>query len=613
MTDENTVFEPVIVKKMKKIPMNVESDDEEVDKVIESNYQMNRMAFRMYFEEIKIQPTIEDDNIELFDKFFMEDLNPSYLGGLIDGDGYVYMIGKNGYTSGVSITQCRTNILRILQHHFGGLIYKDKSNDLVNEVNEDGTYSRLNRRRIYSHVCRGIMKKYFVDELKKGIILKENQIDILIQLREYENRPNFHTEKLELFEKMRSWNQKMEKPIYNFDKMNIHYIAGLFDAEGFCYLSKSTKTGKYSRSVYMKITQKNHPDVIDSMVGYLGFGKNDGGYIYVVSGMEETMRFIEMILPHLIVKKNEVMILKNYIETKNYTDVHGYDEKIGNYRHYLAYLMSKEKHENEEYDPENDEESYIRFIEKVEAEKEMEEHYREERKIEVYREKSEKMMGEGNHNYGKDLSDETKQKMAIGIASAKRETSSLSDEKIELIRQMRKDNMTQQEIIEEFEKEGRSLNRDTIRKVENGSIQTIQDMKKDLQEGKKTVKPTKPIKGLSHEEKTAIGKRSVTGSLNFVERLEIMMTKSDLFNKKSERYLKLEAYAKSLTPAGGRKKQVGIPLISTYLTQAFSKNVSEHTVKNMWDGRVELYEAEFNSDHVISYQEYKNIIDMKFK
>ena len=131
MTEENTVFEPIIIKKMKKIPMKTESDIDNEDVVIESNYAMNRMAFRMYFEELKIQPTIEEDNIELFDKYFIEDLNPSYLGGLIDGDGYVYMIGKNGYTSGVSITQCRTNILRILQHHFGGLIYKDKSDDLV--------------------------------------------------------------------------------------------------------------------------------------------------------------------------------------------------------------------------------------------------------------------------------------------------------------------------------------------------------------------------------------------------------------------------------------------------------------------------------------------------
>jgi hypothetical protein len=612
MTEEITVFEPVIVKKMKKIPMKTECDHEEVDVVIESNYESNRQVFSKYFEEIKIQPTIEEDNIELFDKFFMEDLNPSYLGGLIDGDGYVYMNGKDGYTSGVSLTQCRTNILRILQHHFGGVIYKDKSEDLVHEVNEDGTYSRMNRRRIYSFVCRGILKKYFVDELKKGIILKENQIDILIQLREYENRPNFYSEKFELCEKMRSWNQKMEKPVYDFSKMNIYYIAGLFDAEGFCYLSKSGKTGKYTRSVYMKITQKNHPDVIDSIVGYLGFGKNDGGYIYVVSGMEETMRFIEMILPHLIVKKNEVMILKNYIETKNYTDSHGYDEKIGNYRHYLAYLMSKEKHENEDYDPENDEESYIRFIEKIEAEKELEKQKREERKIEVYREKSENMMGDKNHNFGKELSDETKQKMAISIAASRR-GDSLTDENIEMIRHMRKDKLTQQEIIEQFQEEGMSLRRDAIRMIQNGSIKTIQEMSKDLQEGKKTVKPTKPMKGLSHEEKTAIGKRSVEGALNFYERLEIMMIKRDLFNKKSERYLKLDTYAKSLTPAGGRKKQIGIPLISTYLSREFSKNVSEHIIKNMWDGRGVLYDAEFNSDSPITYQEYNDIIQMKFK
>ena len=39
-----------------------------------------------------------------------------------------------------------------------------------------------------------------------------------------------------------------------------------------CYLSKKHDTNKYTRSVYMKITQKNYPKIIEQIQKFIGFG-----------------------------------------------------------------------------------------------------------------------------------------------------------------------------------------------------------------------------------------------------------------------------------------------------------------------------------------------------
>ncbi len=322
----------------------------------ESNEDYYNIEFINYFQKINIiNTTIHNDNVRIFEKHLNNLASSSYFGGLFDGDGSFGITKANksdeGYTSSFSISQSRTNILQILKYHFDGIIGFGKKKEIKNILNDDKIFDKLNRRINYSYRNTNPDKFYFINYIKDGIIIKEKEVDCLLELKQYIKRPGYNDERTNIFNKMKQFKENRLNTEVNFEKLNLDYIAGLFDAEGFCYLSKKHDINKYTRSVYMKITQKNYPKIIEQIQKFVGFGKVDScGYIYYVSGAEDCMKFIKLIENCLIIKYNEVQILKNYIETMNYTNEKGYDNKIHYYRHYLAYLMSKEKHENEEYD-----------------------------------------------------------------------------------------------------------------------------------------------------------------------------------------------------------------------------------------------------------------------
>ena len=80
----------------------------------------------------------------------------------------------------------------------------------------------------------------------------------------------------------------------------------------------------------------------------------------------------------------------------------------------------------------------------------------------VYKEKSEKMTGKGNHNYGKIFSEETKKKMSDSIRDAK---GGVSDEVIIKVRHLLKEghkNIDIQKLL--------NLPRHTITRIKNGEI-----------------------------------------------------------------------------------------------------------------------------------------------
>jgi hypothetical protein len=71
---------------------------------------------------------IEEDNKQKMEKYKFHSPHASYIAGLIDGDGCIFIRKiKDGFQSGISITQVRTNILQILMYHFGGSITTTKS------------------------------------------------------------------------------------------------------------------------------------------------------------------------------------------------------------------------------------------------------------------------------------------------------------------------------------------------------------------------------------------------------------------------------------------------------------------------------------------------------
>jgi hypothetical protein len=66
---------------------------------------------------------MESDNITHIERFKKSPPHPSYIAGMIDGDGCIFIRKiTHGYQSGISITQCRTNVLQVIRYHYGGSI-----------------------------------------------------------------------------------------------------------------------------------------------------------------------------------------------------------------------------------------------------------------------------------------------------------------------------------------------------------------------------------------------------------------------------------------------------------------------------------------------------------
>lgn len=136
---------------------------------------------------------------------------------------------------------------------------------------------------------------------------------------------------------------------YDFTRLNAKYIAGLFDAEGYCYMQPKQSTGKFTKQLYMKITQKNHPKLLFAIQKYLGFGRTIDNEKFVVAGLINCMKFIDVIKPYLIVKANQVQCMQKYIETSKNIRKTGYTDKNHQLRSELYEIMVHEKHANEDY------------------------------------------------------------------------------------------------------------------------------------------------------------------------------------------------------------------------------------------------------------------------
>ena len=654
--------------------LNTENEIEERETET-SNYYKNNDIFSNYFDEISyISKNISEDNEEKLMKLIEKEPSSSYFGGLFDGDGYIFMnifnhnenagmsledrqkseINK-GYTSGISLTQCRTNILQILLYYYNGFISKDKrtNRNTVQKHNEDGMLHKHCRRNIYVYCCRGIQKKFLVDTLKEGTIIKEQKIDILIELREFENRPGFIKEKENLYLRMRDMDYRLLT--CNYHKINNEYIAGLFDAEGYCFYSMK-KDGKFTKGVYMKITQKNHPQILYEIQRFLGFGIVDA-YIYNVRNIDECFRFISVIEDYLIIKSNQVRIFKNYLQTSEYVKHHGYDNKIHNYRRYLYYLMNKEKHENEEYIYNKDESNISGFMLKVENEKNHIVEQKRLNKIEIYKKKSENMKGEKNHNFGKEKSD--RQRILSSISNSIRRRESLpcySDENILWTRELIKQKLKQSQIITLFKERGMEIKRDFISRIKNGDIKTTDELENDrdtilsneITETTETTQTTELTELIetndnsdsqstiskksdisierteldntnfrlskeknNHCKNASLGKRK---NISFVKRIEAILFKRDIKNKNSDRYKELSTWIISKKEPGKNKKQIGIPALTDFLNEKYPSNENEDNIsidiiKSMWVGKTKLFEEEFEHyQPEITYQEYLDII-----
>ena len=401
---------------------------------------------------------IENDNQLHLQRFKNHPPHPSYIAGFIDGDGCIF-IRKiiHGYQSGFCISQCRTNILQIVRYHFGGSITSSaKRNDkTINIIDSDDYFYKYNIRNQYNLSIRNNEYEILLDYLKYSFIIKEKQYQLLCDFNKIANSQNKNDEKEQLHLMCAKLNEKCHLDELYIVRLNNAYIAGLFDAEGCFYIDK-----KNTFSFRISLAQKNHPFILNRIVHFLGFGKLEK-YELKIYKKEDCLTFIQLIKPHLIVKYNQACAFESFLTT---TDRHIKEEMYA--------ICNREKHEIELFTELNQntcgKEGYFETVRIKELKEKL---CKEIHNKHFYVEKSEKMKGEGNHNFGKTFSDETRKKMSCSIREAK---GGVSDEVILNVRKLIEEGNTNIEIQKIL-----SLPKHTVTRIKNGDIVCRNEEKKD--------------------------------------------------------------------------------------------------------------------------------------
>jgi hypothetical protein len=397
------------------------------------------------------QNDIELDNEKHLSRFNISPPSSSYIGGFIDGDGCIFIRKiKGGFQSGINISQCRTNILQIIRYHFGGSITAtaSRNNKVDNIMNENQeSIHKYNIRNQYSLTIRSNEYASFLEYIKLSNIIKEHQFNALYQFSKICNQQNMIENKQELYELCLNKKNTFE---YDISRLNIEYIQGLFDAEGCIYIDNK----KFSR-FKITITQKTHPQILIEIQKFLGFGKVTSENKYVIYNRSDCLKFLELMKPGVIVKYNQVIAFETFLNT---TDQFSKNE--------MYKICNKEKHQVEYFINLNQNEYGKEEFHKLIAIQPSEEIKKESNDLShlntIYKEKSEKMMGSGNHNFGKEFSEEHKKKMSDSIRDAK---GGVSDEIILEVRKLVNEGKTNVEIQELLQ-----LSRHNVTRIKCGNI-----------------------------------------------------------------------------------------------------------------------------------------------
>jgi len=254
---------------------------------------------------------IEIDNQEKLMKFKTILPHPSYISGFIDGDGCIFIRKiKDGYQSGFTITQCRTNILQIIRYHFGGSITtsNNRSNKTINLMDENNTFfHKYNVRNQYNLIIRGNEYNILLEYLQNTFIIKEFQYQCLYEFSKSSTRQ----EKEEFFIKCKELNMEHNLSSQYLARLNIEYIAGLFDAESCVYINKNN----YNK-FYLSISQKSHPIILSELVKFIGYG-NINSHKYIIYNKTDCLKLMTLIKPHIIVKYNQVNAFETFLITSD--------------------------------------------------------------------------------------------------------------------------------------------------------------------------------------------------------------------------------------------------------------------------------------------------------
>ena len=292
-----------------------------------------------------------EDNQKHLQRFITAPPHPSYIAGFIDGDGCIFIRKiADGYQSGFTITQCRTNILQIIRYHFGGSITSsaNRNDKTKNIMDEENYYYKYNVRNQYNLVIRNNEYQILLNYLQNSFIIKEQQYQCLYEFNKIANLTNNNEKKEELYLTCSELNKKCDLNEIYLPRLNIEFISGLFDAEGCLFINKN----KSKYAIY--IAQKNHPEILHEIVEYLGFGKVNN-YNFKIYKQSDCLKFIQLVKEHLIVKFNQAEAFEIFITTQ--------DAKI---KEEMYEICNKEKHEIELFTDlnqnENGKEGYLETL-----------------------------------------------------------------------------------------------------------------------------------------------------------------------------------------------------------------------------------------------------------
>ena len=391
---------------------------------------------------------MEEDNQTHLNRFKNNPPHPSYIAGFIDGDGCIFIRKiTDGYQSGFTLTQCRTNILQVVRYHFGGSITSstNRNDKNINIMDEYDYYHKYNVRNQYNLLIRNNEYYVLLEYLKNSFIIKEQQYRCLYEFNKLANLQNKTEEKEQIYLTFSEYNEKCILNDKYISRLNIEYISGLFDAEGCFFIDKKFTDVKIS------LSQKNHTKILYVIQKYLDFGKVYK-HEYVIYKKSECLKFIQLVKNNLIVKYNQCEAFEKILTTNN--------DYI---KEEMYKICNEEKHKIENFSElnqnENGKEGYLETLKLRNIKKQF---CREIINKQFYKEKSDKMKGEANHNYGKSFSEETKKKMSISIRDAKR---GVSDEIIIQVRKLIEEGNKNIEIQELLE-----LQRHIVTRIKNGEI-----------------------------------------------------------------------------------------------------------------------------------------------
>jgi hypothetical protein len=394
---------------------------------------------------------IELDNINQLNRFKFNPPHPSYIAGLIDGDGCIFIRKiKDGYQSGFTISQCRTNVLQIIRYHFGGTITssKNRNDKTENLMNKDNYFYKYNIRNQFNLIIRNNEYQILLNYLHNSFIIKEEQYKNLYEFNKIANLPNNINEKDNLHVNCSKLNNKCIIDEINLKRLNIEYISGLFDAEGCIFININN-----FNNFYISISQKNHPLILQEIVTFLGFGKvSTNEYELIIGSKYNCLKFIFLIKNHLIVKYNQCEAFELFLTTNDI-----------NIKKEMYTICNKEKHEIEIFNCLNQnnigKDMYIEKNNLINIKKQI---CKEICLKQFYKEKSEKMKGDRNHNFGKFFSSETKKKMSSSIINSKR---LLTDETIIEVRKLLTQGYKNIDIQNTL-----NIPRHTVTRIKNGEI-----------------------------------------------------------------------------------------------------------------------------------------------